>query len=45
MTRFVTAAVAAAGIFSASHAYAQEATPGPGSVVVTVTCPLHPIRG
>jgi hypothetical protein len=36
MTRLIAAIVAAAGIFSGSYASAQESTPGPGSVVVTV---------
>lgn len=36
MTRFIAAVVAAASVFGASQSYAQESTPGPGSVVVTI---------
>jgi hypothetical protein len=36
MTRLVAAVVTAAGIFGASHAFAQEVAPGPGSVVATI---------
>jgi Outer membrane protein beta-barrel domain len=36
MTRWIAVLVAAVGIASPSHAYAQDAVPGPGTVVVTI---------
>jgi hypothetical protein len=36
MTRLIAAVVTAASVLGASQAYAQESTPGPGSVVLTV---------
>jgi hypothetical protein len=36
MKRWVTAAVVAIGVIGASQVHAQESTPGPGAVVVTI---------
>jgi hypothetical protein len=36
MTRLIAAVIAAASVFGASHAYAQESASGPGAVVVTL---------